>query len=119
MRLLQKRFQNGGTSNGLEDLKALAQTGSVDEYMQQFERLKSKLLLEGGNSQEWILLALSLVVLTLKGDIRPFVKAFKPVTLEEAYEYALHMEKATDLVQEVKEWLQTEFFLRSESFKRE
>lgn len=62
--------------------------------MDQFERLKSRLLLVHRQFSE--LDFVDAFISGLNGEIKPFVKAFKPITLEEAFEYALHMESATD-----------------------
>jgi hypothetical protein len=45
-------FQLGITNTGLDDLKTLTQSSTVHEYLQQFEQLKSKLLLEGRHFTE-------------------------------------------------------------------
>jgi hypothetical protein len=47
VRLIQKYFQLGIANTGLDDLKTLTQSGTVHNYLQQFEQLKSMLLLEG------------------------------------------------------------------------
>jgi len=68
--------------------------GTVDEYMDQFEIVKSKLLLENRNFSEADFV--DAFIIGLKDEIKPFVRAFKPATLEDAYEYATYVESATD-----------------------
>jgi Retroviral aspartyl protease/Ty3 transposon capsid-like protein len=94
VRLVQKRFQRGIANTGLDDLKTLTQSGTVHEYLQHFEQLKSKLLLEGRHFTE--IDFVDIFIGGLKGEIKPFVKIFKPTTLEEVYEYASYLEQATD-----------------------
>jgi len=56
--------------------------------------LRSRILLEGRkfSEQDFIDTFLS----SLKGEIKPFVQAFKPKSLAEALEYSLYMECAVD-----------------------
>jgi hypothetical protein len=51
-------------------------------------------LLEGKNFSERDFI--DTFVSGLKGEIKPFVLAFKPTTVDEAWKYALYMENATD-----------------------
>lgn len=76
------------------ELKKLNQTGSVDEYMDHFERVKARMLLE--NRQFSVTDFIDSFISGLKEEIIPFVKAFKFLSLEDAFEYALHMKTVTD-----------------------
>lgn len=62
--------------------------------MDQFEKVKTRLLLENRHFSESDFVVS--FINGLKEDVKPFVKPFKPLTLEDAYEYALHMENAID-----------------------
>jgi Retroviral aspartyl protease len=92
--LVQMRFQLGIANTGLDDIKTLTQSSTMLEYLQQFEQSKSKLLLEGRHFTETDFV--DIFIGGLKGEIKPFLKIFKPNTLEEAFEYAVYMEQATE-----------------------
>jgi Retrotransposon gag protein len=47
IRLVTSRFNKINSKNSLNELKSLNQLGSVEEYWQQFEKLRSRMLLEG------------------------------------------------------------------------
>jgi Retroviral aspartyl protease len=91
---VSSRFKRINTRNTLDDLKSLNQHGTVEEYWLQFEKLRSRILLEGRNFNERDFI--DTFVSGLKGEIKPFVLAFKPNTVDEAWEYALYMENATE-----------------------
>jgi Retrotransposon gag protein len=46
VRLIRKRFQSTDFKNGMEELMELYQTGSMTEYIEKFERLRARILLE-------------------------------------------------------------------------
>jgi RNase H-like domain found in reverse transcriptase/Reverse transcriptase (RNA-dependent DNA polymerase)/Integrase zinc binding domain/Retroviral aspartyl protease/Ty3 transposon capsid-like protein/Integrase core domain/Chromo (CHRromatin Organisation MOdifier) domain len=94
IRLIKKRFQRQGGKNGMDELKELHQNGSVEEYIEQFERLRSKLLIENRLFTETDFI--DVFYSGLKQEIRAFVRAFKPQSLDETFEYALQMESALD-----------------------
>jgi hypothetical protein len=73
---------------------ALRQTTSVIEYLELFERLRTRLLLEHRmlSEQDFI----DAFIGGLMGEIKAFVKVFKPQSLEDAYEHALHLEGAVE-----------------------
>jgi Retrotransposon gag protein len=48
VQLIRKRFNRIGTRNGIEELLDFHQSGSIEDYIEKFERLRSKLLLEIG-----------------------------------------------------------------------
>jgi Ty3 transposon capsid-like protein len=78
----------------MEDLKELYQTGNVEEYIEAFERLRSKLLLENRLFTEVDFM--DAFVGGLKPEIKSFVKVFHPYTLDAAYDYVSQMEIAVD-----------------------
>jgi hypothetical protein len=78
----------------MEELLELHQRGTTEDYIEHFERLRSKLLMENRLFSE--LDFLDAFVGGLKPDIRAFVKTFKPHTLEDAFDYALNMDDALD-----------------------
>jgi hypothetical protein len=78
----------------MKELLSLHQTGSIDDYIELFERLKSKLLLENRLFSETDFL--DAFVRGLKLEIKSFVKVFKPQGLDDAYEHALHLEGAIE-----------------------
>jgi Retroviral aspartyl protease/Ty3 transposon capsid-like protein len=94
VQLVNVRFKRITAKNTMEELKALNQTGTVEEYWIQFERVRSRILLDGRRFSERDFI--DTFVSGLKGEIKPFVQVFKPSTLEEALEYALQMEMTSD-----------------------
>jgi hypothetical protein len=62
----------------------------VEEYWLLFEKLRSRMLLEGRHLSERDFI--DVFVSGLKGAIKPLVVAFKPNSLDKAFEYALYME---------------------------
>jgi RNase H-like domain found in reverse transcriptase/Reverse transcriptase (RNA-dependent DNA polymerase)/Integrase zinc binding domain/Retroviral aspartyl protease/Integrase core domain/Retrotransposon gag protein/Chromo (CHRromatin Organisation MOdifier) domain len=94
VRLVNCRFRKVNAKNSLEEFKNLQQLGSVEDYWYLVERLKSRMLLEGRQLTEKDFI--DVFVSGLKGEIKPFVLAFKPISLESALEYALYIESATD-----------------------
>jgi Retrotransposon gag protein len=52
VRLVQSHFTNPVSNNTLDDLKHMNQIATVHEYMEQFEKLRSRILLEGRNFSE-------------------------------------------------------------------
>jgi hypothetical protein len=77
------RFHKIISKNSLDELKCINQVGSVDEYWHHFEKLCSRMLLEGRHLSE-------------RDFIDAFVMTFKSSTLDETLEYALYMETVTD-----------------------
>jgi Ty3 transposon capsid-like protein len=93
-RLINFRFKRFNTRNTLDDLKVLNQAGTVEEYWIHFERLRAKMLLEGRKFSERDFI--DTFISDLKGEVKPLVLAFKPKTMDEALEYALYVECASD-----------------------
>jgi hypothetical protein len=71
----------------MEELLDLHHNGSTEEYIEHFERLKSKLLLENYLFFETDFL--DAFIIGLRPKLRVFIKAFKPQILEDAFDYAL------------------------------
>jgi hypothetical protein len=80
--------------NNSEEFKNLQQLGSVEEYWYLVEKLKLRMLLEGRQLTENDLI--DIFISGLKGEIKSFVLAFNPVSLEATLEYAVYIESATD-----------------------
>jgi Retrotransposon gag protein len=94
VQLVLKRFRMPTARTALEDWKLMHQLTSVRDYFEQFEKLRTRLVLEG-----WQFSPTDYVdafICGLKGELKPFVKLFKPVTVEEALEYALYVEEANE-----------------------
>jgi Retrotransposon gag protein len=100
VRLVQSRFTNPVSSNTLDNLKHMNQIATVNEYIEQFEKLRSRILLEGRNFSERDFM--DSFISGLKGELKPMVMTFKPPSLVSAYEYALYMESAVEIQQ--KRW---------------
>jgi hypothetical protein len=66
----------------------------VEEYRNQFEKLKSKMLIEGRQFSERDFVDVFLS--GLQEEIKPFAMTFKPNTLEATLEYALYMKSVID-----------------------
>jgi Retrotransposon gag protein len=94
VKLIKRHFQRLGTRNGMEEPKELHQTGSIDDYIELFERLRFKLLLKNRLFTE--IDFMDAFVGGLKPEIKAFVKAFQPQTLDATFTYACHMECAID-----------------------
>jgi Retrotransposon gag protein len=90
VRLVRKRFQRMGVKNGMEELMTLHHTTTVSDFIELFERLKAKLLLENRQFKETDFI--DAFTGGLKSEIKSFVKVFRPQTLEDAYDHALNLE---------------------------
>lgn len=89
---LSARFKEERGVNFVEKFNKLEQIDSIEVYLDEFEELKSDVL-ETHHSlpDEFIL---DSFIGGLKPGIKPFVKAFKPVTLADAVEFARLQEEA-------------------------
>jgi len=79
------RFREELGSKVVEDFHKLQQMGSVEDYLEKFEELKSLLLQNIPLPDDYFV---SSFVGGLKPQLKPFVKALNPVTLDEAIKYA-------------------------------
>nr|CAD1832908.1 unnamed protein product [Ananas comosus var. bracteatus] len=81
-----KRFDEKGLCDVVEEFNKLAQSGSVEEYQEQFEDLRARILTTGSQfTPEYFL---SSFLSGLKEEVRAAVKMFKPRTLVQAFEQA-------------------------------
>jgi Retroviral aspartyl protease/Ty3 transposon capsid-like protein len=94
VRLVRKRFQRVGVKNGMEELMTLHHTTTVSDFIELFERLRAKLLLENRQFTETDFI--DAFTGGLKPEIKSFVKVFRPQTLEDAYDHALNLEGAVE-----------------------
>jgi hypothetical protein len=78
----------------MEELLKLHQWGSTEDCIERFKSLHSKLLTEIVFSLRWIFL--NSFLRGLKPKLKEFVKTFKSQSLEDAFEYALHMDIVLD-----------------------
>ena len=80
------RFKDDLGGKVVEDFNKLQQTGTVDDYLAKFEELKSLLLVKAPSMPDTHLL--DSFIGGLKPTIKPLVKAFKPLTLNQAIKQA-------------------------------
>jgi Retrotransposon gag protein len=71
VRLVNVRFKRINAKSTLDELKALNQMGKVKDYRAQFERLRSRILLDGRRFSERDFI--DTFMSGLKGEIKPFV----------------------------------------------
>jgi Retrotransposon gag protein len=107
VRLVTSRFKKLLSKNSLDELKGLNQTGSVEIYWHQFEKLRSRMLLEGCqfSKRDFI----DAFISGLSSEIKPLVMAFKPKSLETTMEYATYVKSAVE--QQYKKWKGTNRFV--------
>jgi len=107
VRLVNIRFKKILSKNSLDELKWLNQTGTIDSYWHQFEKLHAKMLLEGRqfSKRDFI----DAFISGLSSEIKPLVMAFKPESLETVMEYATYVESAAE--QQLKKWRDTNRFV--------
>lgn len=87
--LVKRRFKKCGTRSAVEEFKRLHQTGSVEDYMDQFERAKSRLLLESRHLPESFFVEAYLS--GLREEIKPGLS-----NLTTSFELSLYMESASE-----------------------
>nr|CAD1818033.1 unnamed protein product [Ananas comosus var. bracteatus] len=81
-----RRFDTRGSVDVVEEFNKLVQTGTVEEYQEQFEDLKARLLTT--DSQFSVDYFLSSFLSGLKDEIRSAVKMLYPRTLTQAFKQA-------------------------------
>uniref|UniRef100_A0A803M2N6 Ty3 transposon capsid-like protein domain-containing protein n=1 Tax=Chenopodium quinoa TaxID=63459 RepID=A0A803M2N6_CHEQI len=89
------RFKDETCLNVVEEFNKLEQVDSVESYVDSFENLKSIML-----QYNYVLpnkYVLESFIGGLKPGIRPFVRAFKPQTINEAVEYARLQDESINL----------------------
>lgn len=76
--------------NPVVQFKRVHQTGTVDDYIRDFQRAKSRLLVEIGITQEYFFVWS--FISGLRDEIQNSMNLFKPQTLSEAFNLALELE---------------------------
>ncbi|KAJ1694545.1 hypothetical protein LUZ63_011243 [Rhynchospora breviuscula] len=88
------RFKGGRKQHPIEEFKRCHQTNKVDEYVKQFERIKSRVLqVTCSFSKDDFLMGF---ISGLREDIRGMMKLLKPPSLMDAYDYALQYEETQE-----------------------
>ncbi|KAJ4753430.1 polyprotein [Rhynchospora pubera] len=88
------RFKGGRRQHPIEEFKRCHQVSKVEDYVKQFERIKSRVLqVTGAFSEDEFLVGF---ISGLREDIKGMVKLLKPPSLIDAYEYALQYEETQD-----------------------
>nr|XP_027083907.1 uncharacterized protein LOC113706223 [Coffea arabica] len=86
-RLEMPMFASGKWSRDVvEEFNKLQQKGTVEEYEEKFEELKTLMLIRNPRLDEGYFI--SSFISGLKDEIKPMVKMFKPLTLSKAFEVA-------------------------------
>ena len=80
------RFRDNSGENAVERFNKLSQIGTIESYIDEFEKYRSLMNQQGHNLTEEYML--DSFIGGLKDTIKPFVRAFKPTTICEAVEYA-------------------------------
>lgn len=93
--LLNERFAEKGGRDVVEEFNKLRQNGSVEEYQEKFEELKSLMLMKNPKLDEQYFV--SSFISGLKDEIRPMVKMFKPEKLSKAFDIAVLQEQSMDI----------------------
>lgn len=83
---LSARFKDDLTSNVVEKFNRLQQTSTIENYIDEFDNLRS--LLEQSNHVLPDTYVLESFVGGLRPAVKPFVKAFNPVNVTDAIKYA-------------------------------
>ena len=84
--LLCERFSGKGSLDIAEEFNKLQQRGTVEEYEEKFEELKTLMLTRNPKFDKSYFV--SNFISGLKDEIKPMVKMFKPQTLLKAFEVA-------------------------------
>ncbi|XP_027175053.1 uncharacterized protein LOC113774658 [Coffea eugenioides] len=84
--LLCERFTGKWSRDVVEEFNKLQQKGTVEEYEEKFEELKTLMLIRNPRLDEGYFI--SSFISGLKDEIKPMVKMFKPQTLSKAFEVA-------------------------------
>nr|XP_027064416.1 uncharacterized protein LOC113690623 [Coffea arabica] len=92
--LLCERFSGKGSLDIVEEFNKLQQKGTVEEYEEKFEELKTLMLIRNPKLDESYFV--SSFISGLKDEIKTMVKMFKPHTLPKAFEIAELQENALE-----------------------
>ncbi|XP_078166791.1 uncharacterized protein LOC144561645 isoform X2 [Carex rostrata] len=90
--LVKRRFSDTENMSAFEELKRLYQTHTVKEYMERFEKVKTRSQIEAPYLPEDHFT--NAFISGLNEDIKHLVLAMKPINLLDAFEQARHMEIA-------------------------
>jgi len=85
-----ERFKVRGSTNPVVQFKKVQQGTTVDEYIKEFQRAKSRLLAETGIQNEYFFVWS--FICGLREELQNSINLFKPKTLNEAFNLALEME---------------------------
>ncbi|XP_021859476.2 uncharacterized protein [Spinacia oleracea] len=83
---LYVRFRDNSAHNVVENFNKLQQTGALEDYIDEFENLRSNMMMNNHVLPETYIL--ESFVGGLKSAVKPFVKAFKPDCIGEAIDLA-------------------------------
>ena len=93
---LAKRFGKKGGLDEKEEFNKLTQNGTVLDYVERFEELKSVVVSRNSHLDEKYFI--SSFISGLKGELRPMVRLMKPGTLLDAIEIAQYQEQTVDIL---------------------
>nr|XP_027071740.1 uncharacterized protein LOC113696535 [Coffea arabica] len=93
--LLCERFSGKGSLDIVEEFNKLQQVGTVEEYEEKFEKLKTLMLTKNPKLDESYFVFS--FISGLKEEIKPMVKMFRPQTLTKAFEVAELQEYALEV----------------------
>uniref|UniRef100_A0A803L5Q0 Ty3 transposon capsid-like protein domain-containing protein n=1 Tax=Chenopodium quinoa TaxID=63459 RepID=A0A803L5Q0_CHEQI len=83
---LYARFRDNSALDVVEQFNRLQQLGSIEDYIDEFEKLRSVMLMNNHILPDAYIL--ESFVGGLKPAVKPFVKAFKPATIAQAVDFA-------------------------------
>lgn len=89
-----ERFKLRTHLNPVVQFKKVQQEGTVDDYVREFQRAKSRLMIQTGIKNEYFFVWS--FICGLKDDIQHSINLFKPNTLDEAFNLALEIEVAVN-----------------------
>ena len=83
---MSERFGLIGSRDVVEEFNKLQSKGTVEEYQEKFEELKTKMLIKNSQLNESYFI--SNFISGLKEQVKPMVKISKPDTLSKVFEIA-------------------------------
>ena len=89
------RFKDDYSRNVVEKFNKLQQDGSLEQYIDDFETLKSLMMQDNHDLPEAYML--DSFIGGMKPAVKPLVKAFKPTSITQAIEYARLLEESLSL----------------------
>lgn len=97
---VSRRFGDHGGKDIIEEFNKLYQQGSMREYQEKFEELRSLMLHKNPRLPESYFI--SSFVSGVKEEVKPMIKMMKPSTLLEAFEVALLQQQSLDVFERIK-----------------